>query len=213
MIFEMAAFTSAYSNYRYADIYYNQKTEAFLDGHANFFEHLGGIYSQIVYDNTRVAVANFVGKNEKKPTDALLKLSMYYGFCFRFCANYSPHQKGHVEKSVEYIRRKVFSSRDEFDSYEEARAYLKHRLQELNARPQSLQNDRTAIEMLDVEKAHLLPKPPKYDSARIAELKGQQIQLREYRQLLLLEFPIILWASLSFPRSIPIRSSATMMGI
>lgn len=168
-VFEMAAFTSAYSNYRYGDIYYNQKTEAFLDAHANFFEDVGGVYSQMVYDNTKVAVAKFVGKDEKKPTDALVKLSMYYGFCFRFCNNYSPHEKGHVEKSVEYIRRKVFSGRDEFDSYKEARAYLKHRLQELNLRPQSLQNGSSAMDMLSVEKVHLLPKPPKYDSARPAE--------------------------------------------
>jgi len=168
-VFEMSAFTAAKSNYRDADIYYNQKTESFLDAHANFFENVGGVYDQIVYDNTKVAVAKFVGKTYKKPTDELLKLSIYYNFNFRFCNTGSPNEKGHVEKSVEYIRRKVFCRRDEFDSYEQARAYLKEELVKLNLRPQSLENGRTAMEMLDDERPHLLPKPPKYDTARISE--------------------------------------------
>lgn len=52
--FEMSAFAAAKSNYRDADIYYSQKTESFLDAHANFFENVGGVYSEIVYDNTKV---------------------------------------------------------------------------------------------------------------------------------------------------------------
>lgn len=55
----------------------------FLNAHANFFEDVGGVYNQIVYDNTKVAVAKFVGRSEKKPTDELLKLSIYYNFKFK----------------------------------------------------------------------------------------------------------------------------------
>jgi len=168
-VFEMSAFTAAKSNYRFADIYYSQKTESFLDAHANFFEDVGGVYSEIVYDNTKVAVAKFVGKNEKKPTDELLKLSIYYNFNFRFCNAGCPNEKGHVEKSVEYIRRKVFCYCDEFSSYEQARAYLKEELVKLNTMPQSLANGRSAMDMLDDERPHLLVKPPRYDTARISE--------------------------------------------
>ena len=38
----------------------------------------------MVYDNMKVAVAKFVGHNEKQPTKGLLTLSKYYGFNFRF---------------------------------------------------------------------------------------------------------------------------------
>ncbi|MCL6087528.1 MAG: hypothetical protein M1475_03880 [Actinobacteria bacterium] len=140
-----------------------------MDAHANFFEDVGGVYSEIVYDNTKVAVAKFVGRNEKEPTDELLKLSIYYNFNWRFCNVGKANEKGHVEKSVEFIRRKVFSKRDEFDSYEQAREYLKEELVKLNLRPQTLQNGRTAMEMLAEEKPHLLPKPPRYDTARVFE--------------------------------------------
>ena len=168
-VFEMSAFTAAKSNYRGADIYHSQKTESFLDCHANFFENVGGVYSELVYDNTKVAVARFVGRNQRQPTDALLKLSIYYGFSFRFTNIAKPNEKGHVEKSVEFIRRKVFSKRDKFDSYEHAREYLKEELIALNLRPQTLQNGKSAMYMLTQEMPHLLPKPPRYDSARISE--------------------------------------------
>lgn len=168
-VFEMSAFTAAKSNYRDADIYHNQKTESFLDSHANFFEDVGGVYAEIVYDNTKVAVAKFVGKNQRQITDELLKLSIYYGFCPRFTNLSCPHEKGHVEKSVEFIRRKVFSKRDEFESYEDARSHLKDELIKLNLRPQVLQNGRSAQAILNEERPHLLPKPPRYDSARAKE--------------------------------------------
>lgn len=168
-VFEMSAFTAAKSNYRDADIYHSQKTESFLDAHANFFENVGGVYSEIVYDNTKVAVARFVGKNQRQPTDALLKLSIYYGFSYRFANIAKPNEKGHVEKSVEFIRRKVFSKRDEFDSYEHAREYLRQELVALNLRPQTLQNGKCATDMLTLELPHMLLKPPRYDAARISE--------------------------------------------
>ena len=70
----------------------------------------------MVYDNSRVAVAKRVGPSGKKPTEALLKLSIYYGFSLRFFDNYKANEKGHVERSVEYLRRRIFSKRDTFSS-------------------------------------------------------------------------------------------------
>src|SRR5665648_584506 len=71
--FQLAVFTSAYSNYRYAMIYKRQDTLAFMESHISFFEHIGGVYHQMVYDNMRVAVAQFVGKHEKETPRALIQ--------------------------------------------------------------------------------------------------------------------------------------------
>ncbi len=67
----LAVFTSAYSNYRYCKLYHRQDTLAFLETHNEFFAHLGGVYQEMVYDNMRVAIREFVGRHEKIPTDAL----------------------------------------------------------------------------------------------------------------------------------------------
>ena len=121
----------------------------------------------MAYDNTRVMVARFVGRSEKEPSEALLKLSIYYGFNFRFTNTYQAHEKGHVERSVEYVRRKIFSQKDEFSSVEEARKYFKTGLKELNSKPRV--KAKSADEILSEEKDYLLPLPPRYDTARIVE--------------------------------------------
>ena len=56
----MGTFTTAKGNYRYANLYYSQKTENFLHLHAEFFDHVGGVYRETVYDNLKSAVAKFV---------------------------------------------------------------------------------------------------------------------------------------------------------
>lgn len=86
--FQMAVFTSAYSNYRFAVLYQRQDTLAFMESHVAFFEHTQGVYKQMVYDNMRVAVSKFIGKHEKEPTQALLQMRGHYGFTHRFCNAY-----------------------------------------------------------------------------------------------------------------------------
>lgn len=165
--FQIAIFTSAYGNYRYAQLFHQQRTECFIESHVLFFEHIGGVYHTVVYDNMRVAVRKFVGLHEKEPTVALTKLSMYYGFNFRFCNIHSGNEKGHVEKSVEYVRRKAFCDMDHFDTLEQANEHLLAVCIELNQKPQIMAQNQTSIERMAVEQEFLLPAMPKYESARI----------------------------------------------
>ena len=169
---QMSVFTSAKGDNRSGDLYQNQKTEAFSDTHASFFEEAVGVYKEMVYDNARVMVARFVGRSEKKPTEVLLKLSLYYGFHFLFTNTYQAHEKGHVERSVEYIRRKIFFKQDTFSSVEEARQYFKKDLKRLNTKPQK--NAKRAEEILQEERNYLLPLPPRYDTARITEARADK---------------------------------------
>ena len=81
----MAAFASSLGNCRFAALYRSQDTAAFQEAHVEFFCFCGGVYHTIVYDNMKVAVAKFVGPTEKEPTEALIQLSSYYGFNYRFC--------------------------------------------------------------------------------------------------------------------------------
>lgn len=131
----LAVFTSAFSNYRYALLFERQDSLAFKEAHICFFEHVGGVYQQMVYDNMRVAIAQFVGKNEKIPTEGLLQLSRWYRYQWRFCNTAKGNEKGHVERSVEYVRRKTFGFRDAFKTFQEAQAYLLERVSQLNERP------------------------------------------------------------------------------
>jgi len=64
----------------------------------------------------RVVIKKFVGRQEKEPTEGLLKLCTYYHFEYRFCNVRKGNEKGHVERSVEIERRKIFSKRIDFES-------------------------------------------------------------------------------------------------
>jgi transposase/transposase-like protein len=167
---QIAVFTSAFGNYRFAILFANQKSECFVESHAHFFAHLSGAYQTMVYDNMKVAVKKFVGRKEKEPTDALLKLSTYYGFSFRFCNIHSGNEKGHVEKSVEYIRRKAFCGNDHFADLAEANAHLLAICHKLNQKIQ-VRSNQTAMEGLEQEKPYLLTAMPIYESARIEWLR------------------------------------------
>lgn len=85
-----------------------------------------------------------------------------------------PMKKGNKERSVEYIRRRIFSKRDEFSSVEEARCFFKEELGKLNGRGQVLNNGKSAYDMLALERDHLLPEMPGYDTARVAEPRADK---------------------------------------
>ena len=70
------------------------------------------------------AVKKFVGRNEKEATEDLIKISLYYGFKYRFCNIARGNEKGHVEKGVEFVRRKAFSIRTDFNSIEKANKHI-----------------------------------------------------------------------------------------
>jgi len=168
---QMGIFTSARGNYRYARLFMKQDTAAFQQAHALFFEHLGGVYRELVYDNMRVAVKKFVGPNEKEATQGLLSLSLYYQFRFRFCNVRRGNEKGHVERSVEYVRRKAFCRRDEFVSVDEANGYLLEVCSGLNATVQPEANGQSAAEILACERDYLLPVGPRFECGELRELR------------------------------------------
>ena len=97
----------------------------------------------MVYDNMRVAVAGFVGRNEKE----------------------------HVERSVEYVRRKAFALKDDFESIAEAESRLSSTIADLNACLQQISGKR-AKELFAEEKFALTPHP----TSRL--ICSEEVQLR-----------------------------------
>lgn len=180
MKLNLAVFTSAYSNYRYACIYQRQDTLAFLESHVSFFLHTGGVYHEMVYDNMRVAVAKFVGHHEKEPTQALLQLRGHYQFAHRFCNAYRGNEKGHVERSVEYIRRKAFGVKSNFENLEVATAYLNVVVEKLNNTKQQL-TGKTALEMFAAEKKELWQAPGPLACSEAAQLRADKYATVSYR--------------------------------
>lgn len=132
-VYYLAIFTLPYSNYRFARIYESQSMVCVLDIHVEFMNHIGFIPKVFTYDNMRTVVKQFVGR-EREITDSMVHLSNYYQFNIRLCQPRKGNEKGHVERSVDFIRRKAFSAVYSFQDLDEAGAHLVSELEKLNNR-------------------------------------------------------------------------------
>lgn len=147
--------SSPASGFRWAYLYHNSKMDVFIDSQVKFFDMVKGSYEEGVYDNMRNVVSKFVGRNEKEINRELLKLATYYGFSINVTNCFSGNEKGTVESAVKWIRNKVFAIRYEFDTFEEAEAYLQKQLVKINEGSS-----------IDEEMKYLKPYRPKYESAQ-----------------------------------------------
>lgn len=156
----IAVLSSPASNFRWAYLYKNQGSDVFFDSHVRFFEMIGGMYKEIVYDNMRNVVTRFIGRNEKEINPNLSNFANYYGFTVNVTNCFSGNEKGHVEGSVRIIRKNVFATLYEFDSFEQAEEYLNKKLIEINE-----------SSLIEEEKKKLLELKSKYDLAKITTQK------------------------------------------
>lgn len=162
----LAVMSSPASNFRWAYLYKNQKADVFFDSQVKFFDMIGGMYKEIVYDNMKNVVTRFIGRNEKEINNKLISFSNYYGFNINVTNCFSGNEKGHVEGSVRIIRKNVFAEKFEFDNIIQAEEYLEKRLVELNE-----------SSLIEEEKTKLLPLRPTYELAKITKQKVDSYSL------------------------------------
>ena len=158
--YHIAVLSSPAADFRWAYLYKSQKNDVFMDSHVRFFEMIGGMYREIVYDNMRNVVAKFIGRNEKELNPNLVVLANYYGFNVNVTNCFSGNEKGHVEGSVKIIRNAVFAKKYVFDNFRQAEDYLEKEL--------ILLNENSSIKE---EVKYLQPLRPKFELAKITQQK------------------------------------------
>ena len=162
--YNLAVFNSAYSNFRYAYVVKKQDTQAFQYVHAKFFDYISGSYKTMVYDNMKVAVI-FINHKEKKATMGLSSMAYHYGFKFRFANVRKGNEKGHVERSVEVVRRASFAYKDKFETIKEANDYLLEKIKYLNNQKKKNKNNLSAVDLLKDERKYLNDKKPFFETS------------------------------------------------
>lgn len=132
--YSLAVFTLPFSNYRFARVYESETQVCVLDAHSKLIQHIKFVPRSFTYDNLRTVVKTFIG-HEKVIHEQMNNLAQYYYFKIRLCNARKGNEKGSVERSVEYVRRKAFSSNFIFNTIEAANEHLITKLVDLNARP------------------------------------------------------------------------------
>jgi transposase len=156
-VYHMALFSSCAGKFRWVRLYRNQKKPVFMDSHVKFFEFSGGCWREVVYDNMKNVVTKFIGKNEKRLNEDLIKMSVYYGFKINVTNCFSGHEKGSVEKSVDVVRTELFAVNYTFNTLDDAQLYADVTLSKLNE-----------ASLMQEEKPHLLPYMPPLELATLS---------------------------------------------
>ena len=152
-------------------LFYRQDMSSFLQSHVCYFSAVGGVAQEVIYDNMKVAVRRYAQRaKDKKATEALLKLSAYYQFDYRFCNRGKGNEKGRVERSVEYLRRKAFCIVDQFEGLDQANAHLAGTCTGLNQSKLQGQTESISVQF-EQELTQMKPLGMAYDVGELTQLR------------------------------------------
>ena len=161
--------------------YPRENTESFGDGHVESFGFFGGIPNNILYDNTKIAVAKILGNKERKRTKAFIELQSHYLFGDHFARPAKGNDKGKVEGVVGFARRNFMVPIPVFDTFEDLNTHLleccKKRQNDI------LRGHKTTIKErfeLDQKTFSPLPKNP-YDPCVISSGRVSSTSLVRYK--------------------------------
>src|SRR4051795_5707711 len=101
-----------------------ETTEAFCEGHNQAFAYFGGVPQTILYDNTKIAVAQIRDDGTRQTTRTFCELQSHYLFAERFGRPGKGNDKGKVEGLVGYARRNFLVPIPVFESFEALNAHL-----------------------------------------------------------------------------------------
>src|SRR3990167_4596410 len=146
--------------------YPSQGHEMLFDAHTRSFAALGGVARRGIYDNMKTAVDQ-VKKGKGRVVNARFAvMCAHYLFDADFCNVASGCEKGVVEKNVQDSRRRIWldAQQHKFGSFAELNAWLGARCRSLWEEVRHPEYKALSVaEMLEQERAELMPMPTAFD--------------------------------------------------
>jgi transposase len=163
-IVKVAHLRLCYSRMPFVRAYPRESQEMVFDGHGRAFAFFKGACTRGIYDNMKTAVDTvFVGK-ERAYNRRFLQMCGHYLVEPVACTPGAGWEKGQVENQVGVVRRRLFTPRLRFESYEELNAWLLDRcIAWAKAQLHPEVRDRTVWEMFEAERASLVPYAGRFD--------------------------------------------------
>jgi transposase len=147
-----------YSRAIHAVFTLDQTLESFLRGHVDAFQTMGGCARTIQYDNLKTAVLDRQG-SAIHFHPRLLELAGHYHFAPRPCAPARAHEKGKVERQIQYLRHAFFAARPFRDLDDLHAQFAQWRDTVAHQRRHPDLRDQTVAQVLAEEQRVLLPLP------------------------------------------------------
>jgi transposase len=146
--------------------YPSQGHEMLFDAHTRSFAAMGGIARRGIYDNMKTAVDRVKKGKGRTVNKRFAVMCAHYLFDADFCNVASGWEKGVVEKNVQDSRRRIWidAAQQRFGSFVELNAWLAQRCRALWEEIRHPEHDQFSVaEMLEHERAHLMPMPEPFD--------------------------------------------------
>ena len=96
-----------YSNGGYLQLNYGENMECLLESMRAIFEHIGGVPTEIWFDNTTTIVTKIIRGGGREITERFLRFQEHYGFKAVFMNPESGNEKGGAESKVKYTRKNM----------------------------------------------------------------------------------------------------------
>ena len=145
--------------------YPSQGHEMLFDAHTRSFAALG-IARRGIYDNMKTAVDKVNKGKGRVVNERFAVMCAHYLFDADFCNVASGWEKGVVEKNVQDSRRRIWidAAKQRFGSFVELNAWLGARCRSLWDEIRHPEHKQFSVaEMLEHERAHLMPMPEAFD--------------------------------------------------
>ena len=138
----------------------NQTREALFEGLMRAFEHFGGVFQKLWFDNLTPAVKKVLQGRTRELQRAFEAFQAHYGFEALFCGPGKGNEKGGVEGSVKYSRHEILSPIPTVDGREDVQVLCDAWMQRELVRTMR-GRERSIGELWSLETEHLIALPPR----------------------------------------------------
>jgi hypothetical protein len=170
-----------HSDAPFVKAYPAEVAEAFCEGHVAAFAFFGGIPLSILYDNTRLAVAQILGDGKRERSRMFSTLQSHYLFEDKFGRPGKGNDKGKVEGLVGYVRRHLMVPMPVADSFDALNARF---LEQCVERKQAVLrgHSQNIAERLTADLAAFMPLPAvPFDPCHMVTGRASSMSLVRYR--------------------------------
>lgn len=147
-----------YSNGAYLQLKYGENMECLLESLQAIFEHVGGVPTEIWFDNTSTIVTRIIKGGGREVTDRFMRFSEHYRFKAVFMNPESGWEKGNVESKVGYLRRNILVPVPQFPQLEAKNKELLCSCDE-DMKREHYDKNRTITQIFQEDKAAFLSLP------------------------------------------------------
>lgn len=147
-----------YSNGGFLQLNYGENMECLLEGLIAIFEYLGGVPTEVWFDNTSTIVSKIIKGGGRNLTERFQRFCEHYRIKPVFMNPESGWEKGNVENKVGYLRRNELVPVPRFPKLAEKNKDLLECCQ-TDMQREHYDKDHFISELFEEDKARLLPLP------------------------------------------------------